>query len=250
MSRVTNMFSRTDQYQEHSDLFNDSESWSIPDDRKHSAAERPLDPWSRDEVAQVKAMLDSEIRREKPSGEVSDNFLRQQSQDRAEKKRNRRRDDVGAAFDFPQDWLTPTASPAQRPAEPADVWASVGTSTSPQWPAAQPKELKLPTPKDRSGPGRTRASTDVPTTRRQAAPAAPAPVQFDEAILAALAALPSQSLVDVLQRLSEKRPEEVALAMGNTVPGSRKAMVSFSKLYAPVVAEYLTHAVQHHARWW
>ena len=52
------------------------------------------------------------------------------------------------------------------------------------------------------------------------------------------------------RRLSEKRPEEVALAMGNTVPGSRKAMVSFSKLYAPVVAEYLTHAVQHHARWW
>lgn len=39
-----------------------------------------------------------------------------------------------------------------------------------------------------------------------------APGQFDEAILAALAALPQQSLVDVLRRLSKRRPSEVALA--------------------------------------
>ncbi|CAE6930298.1 unnamed protein product [Symbiodinium sp. CCMP2592] len=113
---VTNMFSRNDQYQEHSDLFNDSESWSIPDDRKNSSGERALDPWSRDEVAQVKAMLDSEIRKEKPA-EVSDGWSRQPSERSAEKKRNRRpRDEAGGAFDFPQDWLTPTASPALRPA--------------------------------------------------------------------------------------------------------------------------------------
>lgn len=224
---VTNMFSRNDQYQEHSDLFNDGESWSIPDDRKNSSGERALDPWSREEVAQVKAMLDSEIRKEKPA-EVSDGWSRQPSERSAEKKRNRRpRDEAGGAFDFPQDWLTPTASPALRPAEPADIWASVGTSTSPQpgpaWPAAAPaKDLKLPTPKDRSAPGRSRAGTDSSAIRnRQTAPVAPA-VQFDEAILAALAALPSPSLVDVLQRLSERRPEEVALAFGNVVPASQK----------------------------
>eukprot|EP00439_Symbiodinium_sp_Y106_P041754 s3570_g5.t1 len=112
---VTNMFSRNDQYQEHSDLFNDGESWSIPDDRKNSSGERALDPWSREEVAQVKAMLDSEIRKEKPA-EVSDGWSRQPSERSAEKKRNRRpRDEAGGAFDFPQDWLTPTASPALRP---------------------------------------------------------------------------------------------------------------------------------------
>eukprot|EP00439_Symbiodinium_sp_Y106_P028122 s6883_g3.t1 len=71
--------------------------------------------------------------------------------------------------------------------------------------------------KDRSAPGRSRAGTDSSAIRnRQTAPVAPA------AILAALAALPSPSLVDVLQRLSERRPEEVALAFGNVVPASQK----------------------------
>mmetsp|Transcript_21924 Transcript_21924/g.51251 ORF Transcript_21924/g.51251 Transcript_21924/m.51251 type:complete len:437 (-) Transcript_21924:115-1425(-) len=40
------------------------------------------------------------------------------------------------------------------------------------------------------------------------------PGAFDEAILAALAALPQNSLVDVLRRLAVQRPNEVALALG------------------------------------
>eukprot|EP00438_Fugacium_kawagutii_P002383 Skav201012 [mRNA] locus=scaffold991:320018:327556:- [translate_table: standard] len=36
-----------------------------------------------------------------------------------------------------------------------------------------------------------------------------------EAILAALSALPRQSLMDVLRRLAERRPEEVATAVGH-----------------------------------
>jgi len=42
----------------------------------------------------------------------------------------------------------------------------------------------------------------------------PSPGQFDEAILAALAALPQGSLVDVLRRLSQRRPAEVSMAFG------------------------------------
>ncbi|CAK0793162.1 unnamed protein product, partial [Prorocentrum cordatum] len=38
--------------------------------------------------------------------------------------------------------------------------------------------------------------------------------QFDEAILAAAAALPAASLVELLRRLRERRPAEVAAALG------------------------------------
>jgi hypothetical protein len=38
--------------------------------------------------------------------------------------------------------------------------------------------------------------------------------RFDEAILAAVAALPAQALIDVLQRLSQQRPHEVKIALG------------------------------------
>jgi len=48
-----------------------------------------------------------------------------------------------------------------------------------------------------------------------------APGQFDEAILAALAALPQQSLVDVLRRLAQRRPNEVAIALGPGGPSTR-----------------------------
>jgi len=49
-----------------------------------------------------------------------------------------------------------------------------------------------------------------------AADVVPAPGQFDEAILAALAALPRDSLVSVLSRLAAKRPAEVALAFNGS----------------------------------
>jgi len=51
---------------------------------------------------------------------------------------------------------------------------------------------------------------DEADVERAAAPHAPG--QFDEAILAALAALPQHSLVGVLRRLHQKRPNEVAQA--------------------------------------
>lgn len=41
-----------------------------------------------------------------------------------------------------------------------------------------------------------------------------APGQFDEAILAALSALPRHSLIDILRRLQGNRPEEVRVALG------------------------------------
>lgn len=52
---------------------------------------------------------------------------------------------------------------------------------------------------------------------------------FDDAILAALAALPQQALVGVLQRLAQRRPAEVALAFGRGIGPTTSAS-------APVLA--------------
>lgn len=64
-----------------------------------------------------------------------------------------------------------------------------------------------------------------------------APGAFDEAILAALAALPQHSLVKVLQQLSERRPVEVALAFNADVHGhagsSRRAETAADAEAAP-----------------
>ncbi|CAE8582992.1 unnamed protein product, partial [Polarella glacialis] len=72
-----------------------------------------------------------------------------------------------------------------------------------------------------SAPSRGRACADsAPIGLAIHAVSQPAPGQFDEAILAALAALPQQSLVDVLRRLRRKRPDEVAMVFGGSSQAS------------------------------
>mmetsp|Transcript_49092 Transcript_49092/g.116930 ORF Transcript_49092/g.116930 Transcript_49092/m.116930 type:complete len:360 (-) Transcript_49092:356-1435(-) len=215
MSRVSTLFARNDMYKEQSDLFNDDDhqSWPEPHDRRLSG-EKAVGPWSRTEAehqaASVKAMLQSELRREKPLGEAESPQLPPERSER-ERRRHRRRDEGGAVFDFPQDWLAPTKSPVQRSAERADVWPPVTPSTqaaSPipthAWPMLEKTEkpqakAKSPQMKERSRSGPERC-----------------PGAFDEAILEALAALPRDSLVDVLRQLRDRRPEEASIAFGNS----------------------------------
>eukprot|EP00931_Biecheleriopsis_adriatica_P059984 TRINITY_DN35983_c0_g1_i1.p1 TRINITY_DN35983_c0_g1~~TRINITY_DN35983_c0_g1_i1.p1 ORF type:complete len:553 (-),score=97.81 TRINITY_DN35983_c0_g1_i1:121-1779(-) len=140
-------------------------------------------------------------------------------------------------------------SPGQRSAEPLDPWPPATKQPSPKlspanaWPpqlqaqqslaqdSPSTAKLQVPEKKERKpkpapppivatpyeekhprSTGRTRAATDSVASANSRHE--PCPGQFDEAILAALAALPRNSLVDVLRRLREKRPEEVGLALG------------------------------------
>eukprot|EP00450_Noctiluca_scintillans_P023440 CAMPEP_0194512186 /NCGR_PEP_ID=MMETSP0253-20130528/44075_1 /TAXON_ID=2966 /ORGANISM="Noctiluca scintillans" /LENGTH=448 /DNA_ID=CAMNT_0039355597 /DNA_START=26 /DNA_END=1368 /DNA_ORIENTATION=+ len=64
-----------------------------------------------------------------------------------------------------------------------------------------------------------------------------APGQFDEAILAALSALPSESLVDILSRLAQSRPEEFARAFAPERP--RDLSVSHVQSQEPLLPEPL-----------
>eukprot|EP00404_Azadinium_spinosum_P031267 CAMPEP_0180571536 /NCGR_PEP_ID=MMETSP1037_2-20121125/8771_1 /TAXON_ID=632150 /ORGANISM="Azadinium spinosum, Strain 3D9" /LENGTH=773 /DNA_ID=CAMNT_0022588859 /DNA_START=70 /DNA_END=2389 /DNA_ORIENTATION=+ len=60
-----------------------------------------------------------------------------------------------------------------------------------------------------SGPAAMGPAVQEPEAGR----AEPCPGQFDEAILAALSALPRHSLVDIVRRLAQRRPAEVELAL-------------------------------------
>lgn len=64
-----------------------------------------------------------------------------------------------------------------------------------------------------------------------------APGMFDDAILAALAALPQQALVGVLRRLAQRRPAEVALALRTSTSAHDSETVSAP---APLPAPVLT----------
>lgn len=215
MARVSNLFSRNEMYQEQTDLFNDDQIWTGPNEKN----DRPAmvgdkhQPWSRTEVetqaANVKALLQDQLRREKPLAEVVGDSPLERSP--PEKRRSRRKEsgsNPAGAFDFPQDWLTPQTSPAQRSAERIDApWPVTSTSRSPSqahaWPVKEPRSQETtpePNWKERNV-GRLESAT------------ASVAGQFDEAILAALSALPRHSLVDVLRRLADRRPEEVAAAL-------------------------------------
>lgn len=222
MARVSNLFSRNEMYQEQTDLFNDDDQiWTGPNeknDRPTMVGDKPQ-PWSRTEAetqaANVKALLQDQLRREKPLAEVVGDSP-QLERSPPEKRRSRRKESGGGSnsaggFDFPQDWLTPQTSPAQRSAERIDVaWPPVtSTSRSPSqahaWPVKEPRSQELPTPepnwKERN------------VGRQESSASSGAAGQFDEAILAALSALPRHSLVDVLRRLADRRPEEVNAAL-------------------------------------
>jgi len=219
VARVSNLFNRNEKYQEQSDLFNDDDDqiWTVHEKNERQMSVDKAIPWSRSEAetqaANVKALLQDQLRREKPLAEVSGDSPQQPpASERVEKKRSRRRESGGAAaglsFDFPQEWLTPQSSPAQRSAERReDPWPPV-TSTSPSPSHAWPVPRAEPRSREKE--------------RHAGRPESSGPGQFDEAILAALGALPRQSLVDILRRLAEQRPEEVATAFGaagNTCQG-------------------------------
>lgn len=212
MSRVSNLFGRNEMYQEQTDFFNDdNQIWTAQESERRTSGDK-LGPWSRAEAetqaANVKALLQDQLRREKPLSEASNSPQPQAAQERSEKRRSRRRDSGGghAAFDFPQDWLSPKS--AER-----DVWPPVGTSTSrsPQptnaWPAAVEVLAHDERLQERKSGRRGNSG------RHEAGHAGSG--QFDEAILAALTALPRNSLIDVLRRLGDQRPEEVCAALGN-----------------------------------
>lgn len=219
MARVSNLFSRNEMYQEQTDLFNDDQIWTGPsekNDRPTMVGDKPQ-PWSRTEAetqaANVKALLQDQLRREKPLAEVvGDSPLERSPPEKSCSRRKESGSNPAAAFDFPQDWLTPQTSPAQRSAERAEridaPWPVTSTSRSPSqaraWPVTEPRSQEMPTLEP--------CTTKERNVGRQESLASAAG-QFDEAILAALSALPRHSLVDVLRRLADRRPEEVAAAL-------------------------------------
>eukprot|EP00434_Breviolum_minutum_P022576 symbB.v1.2.019921.t1/scaffold1652.1/size121070/1 len=225
VARVSNLFNRNEKYQEQSDLFNDDDDqiWTVHEKNERQMSVDKAIPWSRSEAetqaANVKALLQDQLRREKPLAEVSGDSPQQPpASERVEKKRSRRRESGGAAaglsFDFPQEWLTPQSSPAQR---------ERGAAGGPL--AAGDFNLSFTVTRLASATGRatkSREGTEHGSERPVGRPESSGPGQFDEAILAALGALPRQSLVDILRRLAEQRPEEVATAFGaagNTCQG-------------------------------
>lgn len=107
---------------------------------------------------------------------------------------------------------------------------SIQTAFRPKDPEALPSGATLPLLADSSPSSSSPIvdSTDPHESRRKQALenepepiGEPAPGRFDEAILAALAALPQDSLVDVLRRLAQKRPSAVAQALGTQPAISR-----------------------------
>ncbi|CAK0869953.1 unnamed protein product, partial [Prorocentrum cordatum] len=194
-------------------------------------------PWSQ--AQSVREQLQAELRREKPAPLSGDPpaspaapaaeaavACKERPRDRRKKEKKERED---------KSPFTPVQSPQPEPAKALGGF----DAAAPHAGALRPGAARSPLPEPaRPFGGFAAAAPSVglrpgaapetgtswamsPTARAGPSPVAeepslwPAPAsQFDEAILAALVALPAASLVGLLRRLWEKRPAEVAAAIG------------------------------------
>eukprot|EP00930_Biecheleria_cincta_P031865 TRINITY_DN22100_c0_g1_i1.p1 TRINITY_DN22100_c0_g1~~TRINITY_DN22100_c0_g1_i1.p1 ORF type:complete len:542 (-),score=97.49 TRINITY_DN22100_c0_g1_i1:61-1644(-) len=126
---------------------------------------------------------------------------------------------AAAAWPSPQASPTHMQQPQASPSHKQQVQASAKPKERSVKPAPPAIVTSMPVPESgflqvlQTDAPRTKTPTRAPQQQEP-----PAAGQFDEAILAALAALPQNSLVDVLRRLQKQRPEEVAMALGVSVP--------------------------------
>mmetsp|Transcript_66771 Transcript_66771/g.169263 ORF Transcript_66771/g.169263 Transcript_66771/m.169263 type:complete len:736 (-) Transcript_66771:108-2315(-) len=134
-----------------------------------------------------------------------------------------------ADFQANQGWLAGMGSTSRTAAQSAAVPSAapwVGAPPSPAPAAATASATLLGGSTERAVSEGFAPKVDAPESPKRAAPAAPG--LFDEAILAALSALPQQSLVDVLRRLQQARAGDVALALGtreaSAVADAREAL--------------------------
>mmetsp|Transcript_93824 Transcript_93824/g.264949 ORF Transcript_93824/g.264949 Transcript_93824/m.264949 type:complete len:732 (-) Transcript_93824:128-2323(-) len=120
-----------------------------------------------------------------------------------------------ADFQANQGWLAGMGSPSPTAAQPVAVPSAapwVGAPPSPAPAAATASATLLGGSPEMAVAEGFAPKVESPEGPKRTAPAAPG--LFDEAILAALSALPQQSLVDVLRRLQQARAADVALALG------------------------------------
>lgn len=242
------------------------ESGTVPSPRVVT----PSQPNHTSQAAEVKAMLDAALQREQykaPVGEregnTADGWPKQTSPDVAEGARPRR--SVKATQRPPADAArSPASQPA--PTSPLNEVATpfvqaFGAAGATPWddmsqpfqPVASPavvldwgaRPADSWPPVDKISPSK---STTATSSKSEVCSPEPSKAEkvlvddrdaaqcFDEAILAALAALPSQVLVDVLRRLSKQRPEEVQSAFKGTEP-AHDAQGATTEPTAPAITE-------------